>query len=241
MSLTYAIGDLHGRFDLLCKAIDMIEADAGDEPARLIVLGDFVDRGPQSRNIIDLLMSGPQRANWEWIVIQGNHEAMMLQCLTNPAILRWWIGNGGGETLKSYGYSDGDSLLPLRIPADHLAWLSGLPIYHEDEHRIYVHAGVPFDQQLSDAKPDTLQWMLYAGYDAGGDSAEILPDEQHISGKHIVHGHEQSASHPLRKAHRTNLDAFAWATGHSAIGVWNDEAPGGPARILDVIGRPLAA
>lgn len=238
MSLTYAIADLHGRFDLLCKAIDMIEADAGEAGGRLIILGDFVDRGPQSRHIIDLLMAGPQRPNWEWIVLQGNHEAMMLECLANPGILRWWLGNGGGETLRSYGYEQGDNMFPLRIPAEHLEWLAGLPVTFEDRHRIYVHAGVPFDQHVADAKRETLQWMLYAGYDPGGDSAEIMPDEQHISGKHIVHGHEQSASHPLRKLHRTNLDSFAWATGHCAIGVWHDDYPGGPDRILDVIGKP---
>lgn len=243
MSRTYAIADLHGRFDLLCKAIDMIEADAGEDGGRLIILGDFVDRGPQSRNIIDLLMAGPQRPNWEWTVLQGNHEAMMLVALTSPTpeLLRWWVGNGGGQTLQSYGYAQGDNLTPLRVPGDHLKWLAELPIVVEDKHRIYVHAGVPFEQQVADAKPETMQWMLYAGYDPGGDSAEIMPDEQHVSGKHIVHGHEQSASHPLRKRHRTNLDSFAWATGHLAIGVWDDDYPDGPMRILDVIGKPMLA
>lgn len=236
---TYVIADLHGRFDLLCKAVDMIEADAGEHGGRFIVLGDFVDRGPQSRNIIDLLMAGPQRPNWEWTVIQGNHEAMMLECLGNPRILTWWLKNGGTETLRSYGYENGENLFPLKVPAEHLEWLARLPIVIEDKHRIYVHAGVPCDQHVADAKPETMQWMLYAGYDPHGDDAMILPDDRHISGKHIVHGHEQSASHPLLKRYRTNLDSFAWATGHLAIGVWDDDYPGGPMRILDVIGMPM--
>ena len=238
MTLTYAIADLHGRFDLLCKAIDLVEADAGEVGGTFIVLGDFVDRGPQSRMIIDLLMRGPQRPEWRWIVLQGKHEAMMLECLTNPGILRWWIGNGGGETLRSYGYTEGDKLQPLRIPVEHLEWLAKLPVYHCDQHRIYVHAGIPFDQQLSEAKPETLQWMLYRD---GGDEyrdAEYHADAGHISGKHVVHGHHQSAHHPLRLPHRTNLDSFAWATGHAAIGVFDDAAPGGPVRVLSAIGRP---
>jgi serine/threonine protein phosphatase 1 len=235
---TYVIADLHGRFDLLCRAIDLIEADAGEAGGKLVVLGDFVDRGPQSRGIIDLLMAGPSRLNWQWIVLQGNHEAMMLECLSNPGILRWWIGNGGGQTLQSYGYQNGDPLVPLKIPTEHLEWLASLPIVHEDELRIFVHAGVPFDQQVSDAKPETLQWMLYPGDVEHGD-AEFHPDERHVSGKHIVHGHHQSATHPLRKPHRTNLDSFAWATGRSAIGVFDDTQPG-PVRILDAIGRPDA-
>lgn len=163
MSNTYVVADMHGRFDLLCRAIDLIEADAGEAGGTFIVLGDFVDRGPQSRNIIDLLMAGPQRPNWRWIVLQGNHEAMMLECLANPGILRWWIGNGGGQTLESYGYKQGNKLHPLKIPAEHLEWLAGLPITHEDDHRIFVHAGVPFDQLVADAKQETLQWMLYPG------------------------------------------------------------------------------
>lgn len=234
--LTYAIGDVHGRFDLLCRAIDLIEADAGEAGGTFICLGDFVDRGPQARNIIDLLMAGPQRPNWRWVILQGNHEAMMLECLSNPGILRWWIGNGGGQTLKSYGYIEGDKLEPLKIPAEHLEWLATLPLTHEDERRIFVHAGVPFDQALADAKPETLQWMLYPS-DEHYEDAEIHPDERHVSGKHIVHGHHQSASHPLLKPHRTNLDSFAWATGRLAIGVFNGEQAG-PVKILDAIGRP---
>ncbi|WP_066795133.1 metallophosphoesterase [Sphingomonas soli] len=239
MSGVYVIADLHGRFDLLCRAIDIIEADAGEAGGTFIVLGDFVDRGPQSRSIIDLLMAGPQRPNWQWVILQGNHEAMMLECLDNPGILRWWIGNGGGQTLQSYGYEAGDKLHPLKIPAAHLDWLRSLPITHEDAHRIYVHAGVPSHQEVADAKPETLQWMLYPSEDTYGD-AEIHDDAAHVSGKHIVHGHHQSASHPLLKPHRTNLDSFAWATGHSAIGVFDDAIAGGPVRILDAIGRPDA-
>ena len=239
-SRTYVIADLHGRFDLLCKAIDLIEADAGEAGGTFICLGDFVDRGPQSRSIIDLLMAGPQRPNWRWIVLQGNHEAMMLECLDNPGILRWWIGNGGGQTLQSYGYEQGDTLEPLRIPAEHLAWLRSLPLVHEDAHRIYVHAGVPYDQPLTEAKPQTLQWMLYSGDDEEHHAgAEYAPSEgAHVSGKHIVHGHHQSAHHPLRRPERTNLDSFAWATGHSAIGLFDDAVAGGPVRILDAVARP---
>lgn len=233
---TYAIADLHGRFDLLCRAIDLIENDAGGAGGTFIVLGDFVDRGPQSRSIIDLLMAGPQRPNWRWIILQGNHEAMMLECLDNPNILRWWIGNGGGQTLQSYGYQHGDDLFPLKIPAEHLDWLRGLPLTHEDAHRIFVHAGVPFDQAVTEAKPETLQWMLYPG-DVDHSDAEFHPDEGHCSGKHIVHGHHQSASHPLLKAHRTNLDSFAWSTGRLAIGVFDESQPC-PVKIMDAIGLP---
>ncbi len=225
--VTYAIADLHGRHDLLMMALDMIEADAGREPAKLIVLGDFVDRGSSSRQIVETLMAGPRLPGWEWIVLQGNHEAMMLEALASPHLLRWWIGNGGGETLRSYGYSHGDPMLPLKIPADHLEWLAALPVWHEDDHRIYVHAGVPPYQPVAEARKETLQWMLYPS-DENYDGAEVHPDGAHVSGKHIVHGHHQSAGHPLLRPERTNLDSFAWFTGRLAIGVFEDGRPGGP-------------
>jgi serine/threonine protein phosphatase 1 len=232
--LTYAIADLHGRFDLLCRAIDLIEADAGETGGTFICLGDFVDRGPQSQSIIDLLMAGPQRPNWRWIVLQGNHEAMMLECLGNPGILNWWIRNGGGRTLASYGYENGDTLTPLKIPQAHLEWLRSLPITFEDDQRIFVHAGVPYDQEVSEASAQTLQWMLYPG-DVDHNDAEFHADAAHVSGKHIVHGHHQSASHPLLKPHRTNLDSFAWYTGRASIGVFSGTQPG-PVKIIDAIG-----
>jgi serine/threonine protein phosphatase 1 len=203
---TYAIADLHGRFDLLCQAISLIENDC-KEPGRLVIMGDFIDRGPQSRNIIDLLMAGPSLPNWEWIVLQGNHEEMMLRSITTTGLLNWWLRNGGGATLKSYGYNQGDNLLPLKMPEEHLQWIADLPITFEDNHRIFVHAGVPYNRLISDVNTGIMQWMLYEGYDYY--DTDTYPDQPHISGKHIVHGHQQSAAHPLLLPHRTNLDSFA--------------------------------
>lgn len=225
---TYVIADIHGRLDLLVRALQIIEADAGGI-GKVIVLGDFIDRGPDSAGVIQLLMSGHP----EILVLQGNHEAMMLTCLDQPHRISWWLGNGGTQTLQSYGYEQGDSLKPLKIPAEHLDWLSNLPITYEDQDRIYVHAGVPFDQPLQDVSVETLQWMLYRDGGEVYQDAEYYDDRGHISGKHIVHGHHQSLDHPLLKPHRTNLDSFAWYTGRLAIGVFDDRVPGGPVRVLE--------
>lgn len=222
---TYVIADLHGRYDLLLRAIDIIQSDAAG--GTFIVLGDFVDRGPQSREIIEHLMAGPSVARWKWVVLQGNHEAMMLTCLMDQSRLGWWIGNGGGATLDSYNYD---------VPVEHCLWLDRLPVWFEDEHRIYVHAGVRHDRPVAETKKQTLQWMLYQGTKVYG-GAEINPDIPHMSGKHVVHGHHQSPDHPLLLAHRTNLDSFAWATGRAVIGVF--DGPGGPTRVLQVMGRPM--
>lgn len=228
--LTYAIADLHGRFDLLLQASKVIADDAAHRPHKLVILGDFIDRGPHSRNIIELL-SNPPASNREWVVLQGNHEDIMLQAFADPArCLRWWIGNGGGQTLMSYGYRDGDMLHPSKVPQGHLDWLAGLPLYHEDARRIFVHAGLPSHLPLTEASPSTLQWMLYRSTESYPD-AEVHDDAPHCSGKHIVHGHHQSACHPLLKPHRTNLDSFAWHTGRLAIGVF-DDSQAAPIRTL---------
>jgi serine/threonine protein phosphatase 1 len=235
---TYAIADLHGRVDLLEKALMWL---AEQEPGKLVVMGDMVDRGPHSRRVIALLRSvqrgfTPVWAKWEVIVLQGNHESMMLESLAygraKPDLLRWWLGNGGGATLLSYGHPPAGEFMPGVVDPEHVVWLAALPVWHEDEHRIFVHAGVPFDERPEDAGPETLQWMLYRGGEAerilaeGGKLMfESIESDHHVSGKHIVHGHEQSATHPLSLPERTNLDAFAWKTGKLAVGVF--EGPGG--------------
>lgn len=229
---TYCVGDLHGRFDLLEKSIALIEQDS-PEGGRFIILGDFVDRGPQSKEIIERLMVGPNDDRWEWVVLQGNHEDIMLQAFRNPNCLSWWMRNGGDQTLMSYGYKNGDELIhPLKVDIRHIYWLDCLPVYFEDEHRIFVHAGVPHNELVSETKRQTLQWMLNEG-DIVGRSAELYEDLPNVSGKHVVHGHHQSEDHPLLLPHRTNLDSFSWFTGRLAIGVF-DETQAQPIKILTV-------
>lgn len=236
--MIYAIADLHGRFDLLCRALRDIEGQAPPGNHKIIILGDFIDRGPQSRMIIDLLMmnGGITNKDIELVVLQGNHEAMMLAAFTslNAKTFKWWTGNGGAATLLSYGYEDGDKIVPLKVPEKHLAWLHSLPLFRTVGEYIFVHAGVPWDTEPVKAKREALQWMLYGDDDgSNGDYPDDFMDDQpHVSGKHIVHGHHQSASHPLLKPHRTNLDAHAYYTGRLAIGVFEPDVVGGPVNVL---------
>jgi len=104
MKLTFAIADLHGRFDLLQAAYGKITeyASAG----RIVHLGDYVDRGPQSREIIEFLIDEATiPEGFTRVVLKGNHEDMMVETLTAPLNPQWWIGNGGGQTLVSYGHA----------------------------------------------------------------------------------------------------------------------------------------
>src|SRR5205823_15021870 len=110
MSKTYAIADLHGRLDLLEMALAKI-ADDAEPPTTLVTLGDYVDRGPDSRQVIERLMAGLGPKGWRLISLKGNHEDIMWQtCRRKVPDCGWWLTNGGGATLISYGQNKGDEV-----------------------------------------------------------------------------------------------------------------------------------
>lgn len=231
MSLTYVIADLHGRFDLLQMALERIDAHRQSVLDKTVIFtGDYVDRGPQSRQIIERLMAGPVDPATRWVCLKGNHEDMMVVSIDTGLDLRWWLGNGGGATLMSYGLKQGDVADTGVVPKTHLDWLRALPLYHEDPHRVYVHAGVSSALPLDAHESDFILWTLYADDDPGG-----------YRGKHVVHGHHQHAHGPLCLAGRTDLDTFAWYTGRIVVGVFDDTKAGGPSDLIEVKGKPFQA
>ncbi len=223
---TYAIGDIHGRLDLLRMAMAAIADHAGPAPHQVICLGDYVDRGPDAKGVVETLMAltkGPS-----WICLKGNHEAMMILALTTR---RWsavehWTANGGERTLRSYGGK-------ARIPATHLAWLEALPLFHRDAHRLYVHAGLAPGVPIEDQDERTLLWIRDAFLAA---PAASLPC-------HVVHGHtprwrgKPDPARPEILPHRTNLDTGAVFTGVLSVGDFEDERAGGPVEVLRVVGE----
>jgi len=220
-SFTYAIGDIHGRLDLLDKAQGAIAAHAGKAARQVICLGDYVDRGPDSKGVIETLMERAAAASW--ICLKGNHEDMMIEALRGRGGLRHWMFNGGGETLQSYGGAAG-------VPAAHLDWLEALPLFHRDAHRLFVHAGVAPGVALEDQDPEAFLWIRDAFLAA---PAETLP-------RHVVHGHtpqwrgKPDLARPELLAHRTNLDTGAVWTGILSVGVFADARPGGPVEVLAI-------
>ena len=226
MSLTYAIPDLHGRLDLLESAIDKIIGHSAGERSTIVTLGDYVDRGPSSCQVIERLM-GWRPDKLTLVNLKGNHEAMMWETCNNLAELSWWIKNGGDQTLASYGgqSSQGD-FDPHIVPQAHLQWIANLALMHVDQHRVFVHAAVdpkiPLDQQ----NELTLLWKRYPeGFDVGhGD-------------RHVVHGHHANPKAPIVTKGKTNLDGLAWQTGRLVIGVFEDR-PGSALEYLEIVGPP---
>jgi len=164
---TYVIGDIHGRPALLDQLMKNVPWDV--EQDKIVFLGDMIDRGPDARGIVERVMKLAQ-VNPNVVVLRGNHEQMMIDCL-DFGDLQWLIPeNGGLATLEAYGFNLAElrDVSDIRIPEEHVEFIRGLPFYHEDEQAIYVHAGLVPGEHPSETDPDVLLWTrdfdFYRGY-----------------------------------------------------------------------------
>jgi serine/threonine protein phosphatase 1 len=208
----YVIGDIHGRIDLLHQIHSQIRQDAATarEPRKVVVyLGDYVDRGDSSCQVIDLLLGEPL-VGFEPVYLSGNHEEMMLGFLDASALGAMWLHNGGDATLFSYGVSISSGsnadqryiamhrALREKLPERHLTFLRGLRPYHVEGDYLFVHAGirpgVPVDEQSS----QDLLWIR---------EEFLYSKEDH--GCCVVHGHT-IVSEPEFRANRIGIDTGAY-------------------------------
>jgi serine/threonine protein phosphatase 1 len=208
----YAIGDVHGRFDLLDDIFARIDADLKADPASRVLqvlLGDYVDRGPSSRKVIDLLIS--RSRTHETHCLKGNHEALLLEFLHDPDTLSAWEKVGGIETLASYGLApllkehprspaELASYFDLALPKSHRQFLAQLKTSFVCGDFFFAHAGVRPGIPLADQRETDLLWIR----------REFLTHEREF-GKIIVHGHTPVAKAEVR-SNRINIDTGAFAT-----------------------------
>ncbi|MBN1142195.1 MAG: serine/threonine protein phosphatase [Deltaproteobacteria bacterium] len=157
-----AVGDIHGCLDSLRRLMAKIRPNASD---RLVFLGDYVDRGPDSRGVIEFLIDFKNRFP-RTVFLKGNHEAMFIDFLSGKN-RDLFLLNNGAATLRQY-----DTGGELHIPASHWEFLSGLPLYHRCEDFIFVHAGLRPGVPLERQQEQDLLWIrgdfLYSDYDWGG-------------------------------------------------------------------------
>lgn len=209
----YAIGDIHGRDDLLARLHGLIEADLAARPigaATAVYLGDYVDRGPSSFEVIERLLHEPL-AGCQAVHLTGNHEAMMLTFLDHGDDV--WLFNGGGETLASYGIEGGDpwtgyyDVLALRerlrevLPERHLRFLRGLATRFACGDYLFVHAGIRPGRPLDRQKTRDLIWIR-----------EPFLSSTTDFGACVVHGHSISPE-PEFRGNRIGIDTGAYVTG----------------------------
>lgn len=210
----YAIGDIHGRLDLLEKLVGMVERDdagRGAAETHLVLLGDLIDRGPDSKGVIEFLMRG--RFAWaQPTFILGNHEEAFLAVLDGELDgLDNWLRYGGLECLQSYGMTSSEILsvrpatlldaLRRLVPQEHVDFLRGFRDTFALGDYLFVHAGIRPGVALDKQDPRDLRWIRH----------DFL-DDRSDHGVTVVHGHtvvEEAGIHP----NRIEIDTGAYATG----------------------------
>ena len=211
-SRVYAVGDIHGRSDLLRRLhASMREDAAAAEGARTIAvyLGDYVDRGDDSRGVVELAAAGPG-PGFETVHLKGNHDDFLLRFLDDPGVAGIWFANGGDATLESYGVvpEAGEAAEDLRdrfrtaLPESHRAFFASLRLTFECGDYFFVHAGVRPGVPLDGQAEEDLCWIREEFLDSGADFGRI-----------VVHGHTPEAEVCFRD-NRIGVDTLAWATGH---------------------------
>lgn len=218
-AVLYAIGDIHGRLDLLRKLMAQIRADIAASPPSdrlpvVLFLGDYVDRGPSSRDVIGEILELKKDPSLKVVSVRGNHDQYILDFLDNATIGPTWLDYGGGVTLASYGvippgsrtdteaWEDASKLLAEIIPTDHLDFLNETILVATFGDYVFVHAGVRPDIPLADQDPADLMSIRKA----------FLKAKEPLPGKVVVFGHTPF-DRPSLRGGKMPLDTGAYATG----------------------------
>jgi serine/threonine protein phosphatase 1 len=228
MSLIYAIGDVHGQDGLLARLHARIALDPGrpaDAPTPTVIhLGDYIDRGPESADVIDRIMRGTPA--FDTVALMGNHEAMLLDCLDSDDRDVWmvWLANGGDRTLEALGYrlrvqGYDPRALAEAVGRRRIDWLRSLPIQHRAGRYLFVHAGIVPGVPLEAQHPKDLLWIRRRFLDSDADHGVV-----------VVHGHTPTEAPELRH-NRIGIDTgAAWPRTLTAVALDGDAPP----RLLQV-------
>ncbi|MSP49162.1 MAG: serine/threonine protein phosphatase [Alphaproteobacteria bacterium] len=211
----YAIGDIHGRLDLLVELEALISADLAEaRPPRTVAvyLGDYVDRGPDSRGVLDHLLDRPLPVE-EVVHLLGNHEDAMRRFLDDRWMGEAWMGFGGRETLRSYGVGaevrlakegwmkESQAALARALPERHRLFLDGLRLWHGEGGYLFVHAGIRPRVDLARQDRDDLIWIRDEFLDSDADHGHV-----------VVHGHSITRRPEIRP-NRIGIDTGAFFSG----------------------------
>lgn len=211
----YAIGDVHGRFDLLSRLLDDIRRHSRTLPSgkerTVVVLGDMIDRGEQSREVLECLYDAQRRR--KALVLLGNHEEIMLRAIDGePGTMKSWLRFGGDATLRSFDISpprarddfDPNELarkLRNAMPEKWLEWLRSRPVSARSGDYLFCHAGIRPGLSLANQKRTDMLWIR---------DDFLRSDDAH--GVVVVHGHSISPDVELRH-NRIGVDTGAYRTG----------------------------
>jgi serine/threonine protein phosphatase 1 len=219
----YAIGDIHGRLDLLRSLLFAVEDDSelrSPLPTRLVILGDFIDRGPDSAKLMKIFAA---QKSGRVVILKGNHEAALVDALLGDhQAMDLWLAHGGDATLRSFGAADAEidpddsramiELARQLIPKKLVDWLGKLPVFYREGQYYFVHAGIRPGVALERQSLDDQLWIR-------GEFTESEADH----GAVIVHGHSISEDGVAIRANRIGVDTGAYRTNIlSAVGLEAD-------------------
>lgn len=218
----YAIGDIHGRLDLFEQIMALIRQDnARRTPATvtIVLLGDIVDRGPSSAELISKARTFGLHSP-RFITLKGNHEAAMVDSARGDLYaLKFWLEHGGDATLTSMGlpadlvgFGASETLLAAiqeQLPEDIIDWMAALPLTFRRGNCLFVHAGIRPGVKLSRQTPDDMLWIR-------NDFIESEIEPEHL----VIHGHSVSHQMPMLRNSRIGIDTGAYHTGRlTAVGL----------------------
>lgn len=215
----YAVGDIHGRIDLFDSLIEAIERDdAGRHPSRttIILLGDLIDRGPNSAAVVARAQEWAQRREIEFI--KGNHEEMLVASMTDREVLRGFLKYGGRETILSYGidrqalreadFEQLQNMMSEAIPQQDIDFLDGFKKFVRKGDYLFVHAGIRPETPIEDQKGSDCRWIREPFLSYAGDFGAV-----------VVHGHTITQE-PQVRGNRIGIDTGAFMHGTlTAIGI----------------------
>jgi len=192
MERIFAIGDIHGYLNKLMKLMDLIQPDADKD--LLIFMGDYIDRGPSSKEVVDYIID-LNRKQAQMVCLLGNHEMMFMDYLIHGKGKWSFLLNGGIDTLQSYHLKDTDS--EQSIPEEHLVFFNSLRPYYETKDYIFVHAGLRTGIPLSEQKLEDLIWIR-----------KDFINSNYNFGKLVIFGHSP-VSRPLITPNKIGIDTGA--------------------------------
>ncbi len=221
----YVIGDIHGRSDLLDRMVEHISRDLDASPTSdcmTVTLGDYVDRGPDSRGVLDRLVRNPFPT--DFVALKGNHETLLEMFLDDPTVAEHWRRLGGVETLHSYGvrvgnlmmganYEQAARALEAAVPDEHFKFLASLKTSIITGKHFLCHAGVRPGIPLERQSVEDLLWIRDEFLNSTADFGRI-----------VVHGHTPS-ERPEVLPNRINIDTGAFATGRLTCVVLESAQP----------------
>ncbi len=232
MSKLFAVGDIHGHFTALTELMTSMLAHGGLEPETdtVVFLGDYVDGGPDTKSVITQLIDWQERYP-HWRFLKGNHEDLMLDALvynfrTYGDYYIWW-NQGGRATAQSYlpsnatGYDRAIMQPRDYIPPDHLAWLNSLPLTHEQDGYVFVHAGFKPRIGLAGQTERDMLWIR----------EQFIQSDWDFDGKRVVFGHTP-LSEPLVTPNKIGIDTMFHGFGRITAVELDRSDPGGAPRFF---------